>query len=287
MCLLVMQEQNTNIDQDTLKSAYDSNPDGVGYSYTNNNKITTKKFRRYNKFLNSYLKDIREYGSSSPFLLHFRLATHGLNEGTYNVHPFKVKKGMVFAHNGIINEVDYDKKLSDTQVFNRDILKNLKKSFLSDAILLKLIAGFIGSSKLAFLNSDGSFKIINEKLGTWEKGVWFSNKNHEKRSFYPTTYSYKYPEDKISYGELDNDFAYDYLESNKISEKKDFVGIKSSYKEELICGWCGAECKDLYHTNVGDYYSDDRDAYIWMCLDCSEIEDEINTYENNNSKGVA
>ena len=83
------------------------------------------------------------------------------------------------------------------------------------------------------------------------------------------------------------DSDYNYLEHNQISEKKDFIGIKSSYKKELICGWCGAECKDLYHTNIGDYYPDDRNAYVWMCLDCSEIEDEFNTYESNNSKGVA
>ena len=123
MCLLVMQEQNTTIEDKNLKNAYDSNPDGVGYSFINsNNKIMTKKYRDYKKFLSAYQGDIKEFGNSSPFLLHFRLATHGQSEGTFNVHPFKVSKDTVFAHNGIISDVDDDKKLSDTQVFNRDIL---------------------------------------------------------------------------------------------------------------------------------------------------------------------
>ena len=42
MCLLVMQKQNTKIKNENLKNAYDSNPDGVGYSFINSKrKITT------------------------------------------------------------------------------------------------------------------------------------------------------------------------------------------------------------------------------------------------------
>ena len=70
MCLLVMQEQNTTIEDENLKNAYDSNPDGVGYSFINsNNKIMTKKYRNYEKFLLAYQGDIKEFGNSSPFHL--------------------------------------------------------------------------------------------------------------------------------------------------------------------------------------------------------------------------
>ena len=52
MCLLVMQEQNTTIKDENLKNAYDSNPDGVGYSFINSkSRIMTKKYRSYEKFL--------------------------------------------------------------------------------------------------------------------------------------------------------------------------------------------------------------------------------------------
>ena len=128
MCLLILQKEEAKIKEKHLKNAYDNNSDGVGYSYIDDGNVTTKKFRKYKKFLKNWNYDVKQEGSLTPFLLHFRLATHGVEEGTFNVHPFTVRQGLVFAHTGIINEVDDDKKLSDTQVFNRDILKNLKKS---------------------------------------------------------------------------------------------------------------------------------------------------------------
>ena len=122
MCLLILQEKKATISENNLKNAYQNNADGVGYSYIVGEKMITKKFRKYKKFLTNYNYDINSYGNKSPFLLHFRLATHGTNKGTTNVHPFKVREGLMFAHNGIISDVDKDKELSDTQVFNRDIV---------------------------------------------------------------------------------------------------------------------------------------------------------------------
>ena len=66
MCLLVMQKQNTTIDDQSLRNSYDSNPDGVGYSFINSKeKIITKKYRSYSKFLTAYNSDIIEYGKTN------------------------------------------------------------------------------------------------------------------------------------------------------------------------------------------------------------------------------
>ena len=43
MCLLVMQEQNTTIKDKNLKNAYDSNPDGVGYSFINSKSFVRRR----------------------------------------------------------------------------------------------------------------------------------------------------------------------------------------------------------------------------------------------------
>ena len=71
MCLLIIQRENTNIDDGSLKNAFDSNPDGVGYSFidskNNNPRMVTKKFKRYKKFLDNYKADILRYVLPSPY----------------------------------------------------------------------------------------------------------------------------------------------------------------------------------------------------------------------------
>ena len=282
MCLLILQEKESKIKDNLLKNAYSGNPDGVGYCYVDNGKLTTKKYRKYDKFLSNWKSDVKEFGSISPFLLHFRLATHGLDEGTFNVHPFTVRKGLAFAHNGIINEVEDDKKLSDTQVFNRDILKSLKKTFLQDDVLIKLIEGFIGSSKLVFLDNDKSYKIVNESLGHWKDGVWFSNTSYKYKAY--TTYK---PYKGNVYGGY-NSFAWDDdyddgftgLErvTKKAEESTKFLAIKEQ------CGWCGDYVDKLSHTNIMDMYDDGEDSYLWMCDGCVELEDEYRKEEESYNK---
>ena len=273
MCLLVMQEQNTTIEDENLKNAYDSNPDGVGYSFINsNNKIMTKKYRSYEKFLLAYQGDIKKFGTSSPFLLHFRLATHGQSEGTFNVHPFKVSKDTVFAHNGIISDVDDDKKLSDTQVFNRDILKKLKDEFLIDVILVKLIEGFIGTSKLAFLNRDGSFKILNEELGKWDKGIWYSNNSYKSRAVCYTTAENKWWKSYNSYGGYGDEAEYVDI-FNNVTTKQDAEPYKNAVNNSLECAYCSDMVCSLTHYDVSDLYVEKEPSFMWMCDECVKIEE--------------
>ena len=262
MCLLVLQNKNATIDESSLKNAYNSNEDGVGYSFVNDGKITTKKFRSYSKFLKQWLVDNEQFGSSSPFLLHFRLATHGVEQGTFNVHPFKVREGMVFAHNGIINEVDKDLKLSDTQVFNRDVLQGLKKTFLEDKHIVTLISGFIGSSKLVFLNKDKSFKIVNEGLGHWKDDVWYSNKSYEACEVVYRGCGYGWN----SYSNYD---GWGRVKAQATSPVKHMpAGSKSK------CEWCYSMVPKLTHTDISDYYEDEEPSFIWLCDECIEYEEQ-------------
>ena len=276
MCLLVMQEQNTTIEDENLRNAYDSNPDGVGYSFINSeNRIMTKKYRDYKKFLLAYQGDIKEFGSSSPFLLHFRMPTHGQSEGTFNVHPFKVSKDTVFAHNGIISDVDDDKKLSDTQVFNRDILKKLKDEFLVDVILVKLIEGFIGTSKLAFLNRDGSFKILNEELGDWDKGIWYSNNSYKSRTERYTRYTTaenKWWKSYTAYGVEADEDGYEDVFTN-VTTKQATIPHKNAMKPSLECSYCSDMVCSLTHYDVSELYAEKEPSFMWMCDDCVELEE--------------
>ena len=181
MCLLIGTKEGVQIPKKHLQNAFKSNRDGVGYSFNRNNVLVTKKFRNEKKFLKQYEIDFKK-NLESKFIVHFRLATDGTNQGTINVHPFNVNKDLVFAHNGIISNVGEDKVLSDTQLFNRDILQHLQSNFLSYKANRHLIENFIGSSKLVFLDNKNKMTIINEGLGHWKDEIWYSNASYQSRN---------------------------------------------------------------------------------------------------------
>ena len=178
MCLLVVQKPNKKMKNQHIENAWERNSDGGGYSFAVNGKIITKKFMELDDFKTSFNNDWNGNKNSS-FLIHFRYATHGLTN-IDNVHPFKVNNNLVFGHNGIINCVDDDCTLSDTQVFNNTILKNLKSNFLNSKAIRLLISESIHNSKLAFLDNNGRYTIINSDLGSWNEISKIFKKNKLK-----------------------------------------------------------------------------------------------------------
>ena len=250
MCLLVVQKKGKVMSDKHIENAFESNPHGSGYSYIVNNSLQTKKFRRLSKFLKNFKSDVGRYGDSSPFLIHFRWATHGSNEGTLNVHPFKVRKGLVFAHNGVINDVSDSTKYSDTQMFNFEILQKLNDDFLNNKAYQVLIEKMIGSSKLGFLTSEGKIKIMNERLGHWKDGIWYSNEGYkDKVEICNVGYGWG------SYGNSINQYF-----------KKE--------SEFQYCEWCGSDCEktELYDMSKDPTWGDDEPYEIEMCPDCLSYE---------------
>jgi hypothetical protein len=64
-------------------------------------------------------------------------------------------------------------------LFNKFILQKLPANFLDRKGITELIRGYIDSSKLVFLHSTGRYDIINERLGHWSDGNWYSNKTYK------------------------------------------------------------------------------------------------------------
>ena len=59
MCLLINQPKNTaRIDTGKLSTAYDSNPDGVGFAYGDGKRVHILKFRDLKTFLSEYKKTV-------------------------------------------------------------------------------------------------------------------------------------------------------------------------------------------------------------------------------------
>jgi len=271
MCLLVLQKEGSTLSHKELKNSYKANSDGIGYSFVDNGRLMTKKFRNFKKFVKGYDSDTGKFGSVSPFLLHFRLATHGVNTGVENVHPFKVNDNLVFAHNGIISGVSDSPTYSDTQMFNVEILQklqNIDKEFLKNIVLVKLISEFVSGSKLAFLDSDGTFSIINETSGHWndEKTIWFSNHGYQETAIYSYGYS--------PYGSYISPYTRGGSKSfsaNRDTRKKSVVELFNDDYDDLLpaCEWCGMESGDLKKCDVTDLYVSDEPVVADLCPECA------------------
>lgn len=191
MCIIIAAPKNVTLKRKTLLNCWLGNNDGGGFAYVTDEGLQIfKELESFEKFYGEYIR-IKELYPKSNMLIHMRIATHGsvIEE---NCHPFYVNKDLVFAHNGIIREIDIPKNrdVSDTVMFNETILQGLEKGFEKKESVRKLLENFIGYSKLCFLTSDNEFYFANEEKGISENGCWFSN-----TSFRNTTYTlsnYKY-----------------------------------------------------------------------------------------------
>jgi glutamine amidotransferase len=113
---------------------------------------------------------------------HARYATHGVKNEA-NCHPFQVGGSDLtyLAHNGILDvDIPQGDKRSDTRVFAEDILPQFGGvSALDNGTIWNMVSSWASGSKIAVLTVDPSAQyemyLVNEKLGYWDDGVWFSN----------------------------------------------------------------------------------------------------------------
>ena len=184
MCIAIYQPPRKRVSEEELKNSFDSNRDGAGFAYINEDyygvkRIKIRKALTFEEFFTKFEKAVAN-NPASPFLIHFRIKTHGTVDKS-NCHPFMIDKDHVFIHNGIITGVGYEKDKSDTRLFNDTILRGLPRGWFYNDVISRLVADFIGSSKLIIMNRDGKVRICNEKLGHWKNEIWYSNKSYEKR----------------------------------------------------------------------------------------------------------
>lgn len=185
MCIAIMKSENKKISKTTLQRCYESNPDGAGFMFAADKKLTVKKgYFTFKEFYKEYKPH-----ENKQVLLHFRIKTHGPIDKN-NCHPFLVNSGLGFIHNGIISGYG-DNKQSDTIDFNKSILQKIVSKHgnmgLFDDPMVELIENVIGYSKLVFLDRHGNYRIMNEDKGHWNNGVWYSNNSYKKPE--PVTYT--------------------------------------------------------------------------------------------------
>jgi hypothetical protein len=155
-----------------LKNMWTHNPHGLGFVVAHDEQLfMSKGFRNFKDFWRSY-RDLQAF----PAVIHMRWANRGKIHKE-NDHPFFVDEDLAFAHNGTVS-IDLEEDHSDTKMLCEKVLKPLKnrdEKFLNKDFNRWLLSKSIGHSKLAFLDRHGNLDIINDKLGEYHEGVWYSN----------------------------------------------------------------------------------------------------------------
>lgn len=162
MCLLIANPQNKPLDPSVLDTATESNPDGFGFACRKNGKVVIKKATDVSPI--SQLALLEEYGW--PEIVHWRYTTRGKTCAS-NAHPFRISPTMALGHNGTL-DLKPRKGLSDTATLARSLRRAPERA------VRDLKKGDFGRNKFAILTTR-KVHIVNEGLGTWNDGVWYSN----------------------------------------------------------------------------------------------------------------
>lgn len=230
MCIAILNAKGT-LPKQILKNCEENNPDGMGFMYAANGKINIhKQMGGFKSFYKKYVA-ARNQHPDKKFVLHFRIATHGKVD-LENCHPFSVNRNLAFVHNGMISiDTKATPHLSDTNVFNRIVLKEMPENFHKNMAVQHLIEEYIGHSKLVFLDKHGDASIYNEHLGIWDDGNWFSNDTYE--------YSYSYGGFGSSWSNKNKNYNNWDFSVHKGSETTLKLNSTNFEKEEAIdCYFC-------------------------------------------------
>jgi predicted glutamine amidotransferase len=186
MCIAILNNTET-LTLETIKNSFENNRDGASFTYIENDIIKTYKEMDLNKvdiFYTNYAK-VRE-ANKLPMMLHFRIGTSGIKDKR-NLHPFFINKNLALVHNGIIDIPNINPDYSDTYHFAK-LCRQFKShdKFLNiQSLEFKSLQDLIGSSKIIYLSNKGTYSIMNESLGHWDKNNnWFSNKTYEACNYY-------------------------------------------------------------------------------------------------------
>jgi len=158
------------IPEEILERSYRLNKDGYGY--------VALKDGQHDHFKTLILADFKEkvnqYNNEESFLImHCRLSTGG-GISTENAHPFHMPKNDLYLfHNGKIkgfandtcDSLEFAKMLDDT-VNSMDEISGYEELF-----------SLYNESRLLVCDKQGNYVIINEKVGEWKDGIWYSKSN--------------------------------------------------------------------------------------------------------------
>ncbi len=174
MCIIIYTPDG-NIPRKHLQRSLHANPDGWGFMFARKGHLVIRKGMSNRAFWSAW----REEKPSGPTVFHARIGTQG-TKSEKNCHPFPVPNHeLAMCHNGILRQhCDSESPVSDTQLFVWDVLANLPTGFLDNEGIQALLSHYAGNGKLVFMDGKGNVAIINEHIGYWHSGRWYSNSSY-------------------------------------------------------------------------------------------------------------
>jgi len=228
MCLIITKTIHGKPDWQAADRAARRNPDGYGIAWPG-------KGGRPSILKSLDWKPIRAKGlalqaENKPFILHMRFATHGAVNKS-NCHPFRIDAhGLVMAHNGVITTLEVPQGMSDSRVLGKHLNESMPNGFLSSPEEINYVTQIAQSSRLSFMDVNGNLFFVNEDLGVWQDGVWYSqpyavsratdsddvyNPNKWKKKSKPVLKSYDPEKWKADYKKQRAQKMFDYKYSGK------------------------------------------------------------------------
>lgn len=200
MCVIVHKERGIEVpNSEVLKKCFTRNPDGSGILLHRKGTKTCEIHKGFMKFddFEKALKDLN-VTKDDDLVMHFRITTSG-GTNPENCHPFPISREVsdlkavrmnaarAFVHNGVLGTGDEKIKISDTQVFVKDVMSRDEISnHLENEEVQKIIEELAGTGNKFFV-ADAE-KDIFQRFGNWTEdkdcGCWFSN------SYWKNSYSY-------------------------------------------------------------------------------------------------
>lgn len=182
MCILIAKPKSVRKPTMTeLETSAANNPDGCGVAWVQNKKLHIYHSSKIDGTFRNILESIPD---NAPAIYHFRIATHG-GVNLRNCHPFVSDDNKIaFAHNGVLSiQNDKERDWTDSETaFKYLFLPILQVYKIDSQQFTAAVNTIIGSSKFAFLQSDGTLTTFGNFIN--EDGLMFSN-----TSYKPYTYS--------------------------------------------------------------------------------------------------
>lgn len=193
MCLLTVFSPEAELNEQRMTEAAWNNPDGFGFALLVGDHIARFRSMSFSAAFD-YFGQLRSEFPDAWGLFHHRFSTGG-GETVDNCHPFTWAhdERLAIAHNGVL-PIKPGRRKSDTRIWAEHNLDGVSPSQLDDNGWFAKTETWLGSSKAVVLSShpdtEYGLYILNEHLGHWEDGVWWSNRSYQ--SFRSTSWDSKY-----------------------------------------------------------------------------------------------
>jgi glutamine amidotransferase len=257
MCLALFHAKGHRLTEEEFDNAAMANSDGVGFAYySKKNNIMIEKGTNIFEMKEKYFSIVEKVGERSPFMVHFRLATHGSVSDT-NCHPFRINQHDVMIHNGVLPVV-YGKgeHRTDTQVFADEYLAKLPDCWYDNDYLYDMVEDYCSGSKLVIMTNNPKSKygiyVINSKQGSYdqENNRWFSNSSHQGSWMNYRNWSKPSAQAKsVTSNDIIAANACSWDDDSYLLEKCDMCGRMEVVEE--VCYECGT-CQRCYNDTMSD-----------------------------------